>query len=198
MKVDEFIRKIPKAELSVHIEGTLHPELLYDLAKRNRLDLPFRSLEEVYNAYDFQGLEPFLKIYYTGLKVLQTEQDFYSLTITFVKAGSDHAPEGYLGIFHEDVAQVAQLEGEHSETALRESKGWPAQYGAVVLSCYKGSPAEASGLRQGDFVYKFDGADVLNSEDLDHLIATNPFATVVLSIYRDGERKQIRVKLEGA
>ena len=85
MKVDEFIRKIPKAELSVHIEGTLHPELLYDLAKRNRLDLPFRSLEEVYNAYDFQGLEPFLKIYYTGLKVLQTEQDFYSLTIAYLE-----------------------------------------------------------------------------------------------------------------
>jgi len=118
--------------------------------------------------------------------------------ITFVKEGSDRAPEGYLGVYYDDIAQVAELEGEHDEQALRNSRGWPEQYGVVLLACYKGSPAEASGLRQGDFVYKFDGADILNSSDLDHLIATNPFATVVLSIYREGQRKQIRVKLEGA
>lgn len=118
--------------------------------------------------------------------------------VTFTKRGEDRAPEGYLGVYYDDVVHVAQLEGEHSEENLRRSKGWPEQYGVVVLACYKGSPAEASGLLQGDFVYKFDGADILNSADLDHLIATNPFATVVLGIYRNGERKQVRVKLDGA
>lgn len=118
--------------------------------------------------------------------------------ITFVKKGADRAPEGYLGVYYDDIAQVAELEGEHNEQNLRSGRGWPEQYGVILLACYKDSPAEASGLRQGDFVYKFDGADILNSADLDHLIASNPFATVVLSIYRDGERKQIRVKLDGA
>lgn len=117
--------------------------------------------------------------------------------VTFVKQGSERAPEGYLGIYHDDVAHVAQLEGARDEHALRERKGWPEQYGAVVLACYKDAPAEAAGLLPGDFVYKFDGADILDSGDLDHLIATSPYATVVLSIYRDGERKQIRVKLDG-
>lgn len=118
--------------------------------------------------------------------------------ITFVKEGSDRAPEGYLGVYHDDVAQVAQLEGERDEQHLREGKGWPDLYGTVILACYKDSPAESSGLRQGDFVYKFDGADILNSADFDRLVATNPYETVVLSIYRNGERKQIRVKLAGA
>lgn len=118
--------------------------------------------------------------------------------VTFVKKDSDQPPAGYLGVFHEDVLQVAHLEGEPDERHLRDRKGWPAQYGAVILACYKDSPAEAAGLRQGDFVYKFDGADVLNSADFQNLVATNPFATVVLGIYRDGERKQIRVKLNGA
>lgn len=92
---------------------------------------------------------------------------------------------------------VAQIEGDFSEAALRDRKGWPPQYGAVVLTCYKDTPAQEAGLLQGDFIYKFDGADVLNSADLERLIATNPFETVVLSVYRDGQRKQFRVKLDG-
>lgn len=118
--------------------------------------------------------------------------------VTFRKQGGDRAPEGYLGIYHDDPSHVAQLEGDPTEAALRAAKGWPEQYGAVVLSCYKDSPAQQSGLQQGDFIYKFDGADVLNSQDLDHLIETNPFETVVLSVYRDGQRKQFRVTLQGA
>ncbi len=117
--------------------------------------------------------------------------------ITFVKKGSDQLPTGELGIFHEDVAQVAQIEGDLSEADLRARKGWPDQFGAVVLSCYKDTPAQEAGLLQGDFIYKFDGADVLNSQDLERLIKTNPFETVVLSVYRNGERKQFRVTLKG-
>ncbi len=117
--------------------------------------------------------------------------------ITFVKQGSERPPMGQLGIFHEDVAQVAQIEGDFTEAALRERKGWPEEFGAVVLSCYKDTPAQEAGLLQGDFIFKFDGADVLNSQDLERLIATNPFETVVLSVYRDGQRKQFRVKLDG-
>ena len=117
--------------------------------------------------------------------------------VTFVKKGTDQTPTGRMGIFHEEVVNVAQIEGDFTEEALRDRKGWPDQYGAVVLACYKDSPAQEAGLKQGDFIYKFDGADVLNSQDLERLIASNPFETVVLSVYRDGERKQFRVTLQG-
>ena len=76
----EFIKKTPKAELHLHIEGTLEPELLFKLAKRNNIDIPFKNIKEVKSAYNFRDLESFLNIYYQGSKVLIQEQDFYDLT----------------------------------------------------------------------------------------------------------------------
>lgn len=78
--LDQFIRTIPKAELHLHIEGTLEPKLMFELAKRNGITLPFASEAEIYIAYDFSNLQSFLDIYYQGASVLQTEQDFYDLT----------------------------------------------------------------------------------------------------------------------
>jgi adenine deaminase len=83
--IKEFIEKIPKAELLVHIEGTLEPELRLQLAKRNNIKLPFASVDEIKKSYQWQNLQEFLKIYYTGLEVLQTEQDFYDLTYAYLK-----------------------------------------------------------------------------------------------------------------
>ena len=80
MNLLEFIKKSPKAELHLHIEGTLEPEQMFVLAKRNNIDIPFKNIEDVKKAYNFNNLESFLKIYYEGAKVLVKEQDFFDLT----------------------------------------------------------------------------------------------------------------------
>jgi adenosine deaminase len=86
-----FIENMPKAELHLHIEGSLEPELMFELAKRNKVKLPYNSVEEVRAAYQFNNLQDFLDIYYAGTKVLVTEQDFYDLTWAyFVKANEQH------------------------------------------------------------------------------------------------------------
>ena len=83
--MENFIAGLPKAELHLHIEGTLEPELMLTLAKRNKIKLPFHSIEEIYQAYQFQDLVSFLKIYYQTANVLIQEQDFYDLTFTFLQ-----------------------------------------------------------------------------------------------------------------
>ena len=80
MSLLEFIKKSPKAELHLHIEGTLEPEQMFALAKRNNINIPFKSIDEVKKAYNFSNLESFLKTYYEGAKVLIKEQDFFDLT----------------------------------------------------------------------------------------------------------------------
>lgn len=84
MSVSEaFIRGIPKAELHLHIEGSLEPELMFALGRRNRVDIPFRSVDEVRAAYAFSNLQDFLDIYYQGANVLQTEDDFRELALAY-------------------------------------------------------------------------------------------------------------------
>ena len=78
-----FIAGIPKAELHLHIEGSLEPEMMFALARRNAVDIPFASAEEVRKAYAFSNLQDFLDIYYQGMNVLRTEQDFYDLTMAY-------------------------------------------------------------------------------------------------------------------
>lgn len=80
-----FIADMPKAELHVHVEGTLEPELKFALARRNGTALPYRSVEEMRAAYDFDDLPSFLKVYYEGMSVLRTEQDFYDLTMAYLE-----------------------------------------------------------------------------------------------------------------
>ena len=70
MNILEFIKKSPKAELHLHIEGTLEPQQMFTLAKRNNIQIPFKNINDVKKAYNFSNLESFLKIYYEGAKVL--------------------------------------------------------------------------------------------------------------------------------
>lgn len=79
-----YAAALPKAELHLHIEGSLEPELLFALAQRNKVDLPFRSVEDVRAAYRFSNLQDFLDIYYQGMSVLQTEEDFFDLTMAYL------------------------------------------------------------------------------------------------------------------
>ncbi|NHB57043.1 adenosine deaminase [Acinetobacter sp. 194] len=87
----ELIKALPKAELHVHIEGTFEPELMFEIAQRNKIDIPYQSVEDVRQAYDFHNLQSFLDIYYAGANVLVYEQDFYDLAWAyFEKCAEDH------------------------------------------------------------------------------------------------------------
>ncbi len=85
ISLNEYINKIPKAELHLHIEGTFEPELMFAIAERNGISIDFNSVEELRAAYNFNNLQEFLDIYYAGAKVLITEQDFYDLTWAYLK-----------------------------------------------------------------------------------------------------------------
>lgn len=81
----DWLNQLPKAELHLHLEGTLEPELMLELAQRNAIHLPWSTVEEARAAYDFNNLQEFLDLYYQGANVLQTEQDFYDLTMAYLK-----------------------------------------------------------------------------------------------------------------
>ena len=80
-----WLNSLPKVELHLHLEGSLEPELMFKLAKRNNIKLPFESVEQVRQAYEFGNLQDFLDIYYQGANVLQCEQDFYDLTWAYLE-----------------------------------------------------------------------------------------------------------------
>ncbi len=83
--VESFIKDLPKAELHLHIEGTLEPELMFEIAKRNNVKLKYESIEKLKEAYNFSNLQDFLDIYYEGAGVLLNEQDFYDMTRAYFK-----------------------------------------------------------------------------------------------------------------
>lgn len=81
--LDSFITGLPKAELHLHIEGSLEPELMFELARRNGIEIPYGSVEDVRAAYAFSNLQDFLDIYYAGANVLRTRQDFHDLAAAY-------------------------------------------------------------------------------------------------------------------
>jgi len=89
MNILEFIKKSPKTELHLHIEGTLEPDLMFSLAQKNNIKIPFKNIKDVKEAYNFNNLESFLKIYYEGAKVLIKEQDFFDLTWAYLQKCKD-------------------------------------------------------------------------------------------------------------
>lgn len=83
--MSDLIRRLPKTELHIHIEGTFEPELMFAIAQRNGVSLPFRSIEEVKKAYRFKNLQSFLNIYYQATKILLYEEDFFDLTWEYLQ-----------------------------------------------------------------------------------------------------------------
>jgi len=83
--MEDAIRALPKVELHLHIEGSLEPELMFALAERNGIELPYASVEDVRAAYDFSDLQSFLDIYYAGAQVLLKAQDFYDMTWAYLE-----------------------------------------------------------------------------------------------------------------
>jgi len=90
-RIDSFIEKLPKAELHVHVEGTLEPELVFELAERNGVRLPWNSVAELRAAYRFRDLQSFLDLYYSAMRVLVRQRDFYDLTWAYLTRISKQA-----------------------------------------------------------------------------------------------------------
>ena len=84
VSLEQFIKALPKAEIHLHIEGSFEPELMFEIAQRNNVEIPFSSIEEIKAAYKFNNLQEFLDIYYAGANVLLTEQDFFDLTWSYL------------------------------------------------------------------------------------------------------------------
>jgi len=82
---DALIARLPKCELHIHVEGSLEPELMFALARRNGISLPYASVDAVRQAYRFGNLQDFLDLYYRGMSVLMTEQDFYDLAFAYLE-----------------------------------------------------------------------------------------------------------------
>jgi adenine deaminase len=95
--LDGFITGLPKAELHLHIEGSLEPEQMFEFARRNAVEIPFKSVDEVRAAYEFSNLQDFLDIYYAGASVLKTEEDFRDMALAyFDRAAAD-------GVVHAEI-----------------------------------------------------------------------------------------------
>ena len=95
--VDRLARELPKAELHLHLEGTLEPELFFRLAARNRVAVPYADVAAIHDAYVFEDLQSFLDLYYQGCDVLVAEEDFYDLTAAYVRRAADQ------GVRHAEV-----------------------------------------------------------------------------------------------
>jgi adenine deaminase len=89
MNIEQFIQRLPKAELHMHLEGSLEPEMLFSLAERNGISLRWPSIEALRAAYEFANLEDFLALYFEGCRVFVTEQDFYDVTAAYLTKASE-------------------------------------------------------------------------------------------------------------
>jgi adenine deaminase len=106
-RLASFIEGLPKAELHLHLEGTLEPELKFELAARNGVELPYGSIDEMRAAYRFDDLRSFLAVYYEGMRVLVTERDFYDLSMAYLrKAHSQNVV--YAEVFFDPQAHVTR------------------------------------------------------------------------------------------
>lgn len=144
--MDDFVRGLPKAELHVHIEGTLEPELMFELARRNGIALPYGSVEEVRAAYEFDDLQSFLDIYYEAAAVLRTEDDFADLMSAYLgRAAAD-------GVRHAEIffdPQTHTERGVDVGTVIRgfaraQRESAPMITSALILCFLRHLPAESA------------------------------------------------------
>ncbi len=138
-RLPELLRAMPKAELHMHIEGSLEPELMFALAERNNVQLKFPSVQALRDAYVFNNLQEFLDVYHEGTMVLKTEQDFYDMTCAYLaRAQSDN-------VLHTEIFFDTQTHTGHglsAETVInglhRACMDAPAKYGmtASLILCF--------------------------------------------------------------
>ncbi len=135
----EYLKALPKAELHLHIEGSLEPELMFALAKRNKIELKYKSVQEIKSAYQFNNLQSFLDIYYAGAGVLIEEQDFYDLAMAYFKKCQEdnvtHAELFFDPQTHTDrgVAFGTVISGLHR--AMKDAKS-QFQISSLLIMCF--------------------------------------------------------------
>lgn len=166
-----FIAGLPKAELHLHIEGSLEPELMFDLAQRNGVAIPFASVEEVRAAYAFANLQDFLDIYYQGMGVLHTQQDFFDLTAAYLARAHADAVR-HVEIFFDPQGHTAR--GIAFETVVsgitRALDDAEARFGitAKLILCFLRHLSEADAEATLDqalpFLDRIDGVGLDSSE----------------------------------
>jgi adenosine deaminase len=153
-----FIEGLPKAELHLHIEGTFEPELMFEIADRNGISLPYSSVGALHEAYDFGELQDFLNIYYQGMNVLLTEQDFFDLTWAYInKVNADNVrhveiffdPQGHTS---RGIEFATVIHGLHR--ALLQAE---AEFGisSNIIMCFLRHLDEADALRTLDTAAEF-------------------------------------------
>jgi adenine deaminase len=145
---DAFCRDIPKAELHIHLEGALEPELMFALAARNGVALPYRSVDEVRRAYRFENLQSFLDIYYAGAGVLRTAQDFYDLTWAYLTRAHAqsvlHVEPFFDPQTHTDRGVVLETVVSGIERALRDGERQLGISSRLIMCFLRHLPAEAA------------------------------------------------------
>ena len=170
-RLPELLRKMPKAELHIHIEGSLEPELIFALAQRNGVAIPYRSVDELRSAYAFTNLQSFLDIYYAGASVLLKEQDFYDMAWAYLqKAAADNVV--HTEIFFDPQTHTAR--GVSMETVINglhracEQAGPALGVSASLILCFLRHLSEAEAFETLEqalpFREKFIGVGLDSSE----------------------------------
>jgi len=135
---EKWLAALPKAELHMHLEGSLEPELLFQLAGRNGIKLPWADVDDLRRAYTFGNLQEFLDLYYQGANVLRTEQDFYDLTWAYLQRcqaqGVVHVEPFYDPQTHTERGIAFEVALEGITTALRDGKEQLGIEGGLILS----------------------------------------------------------------
>jgi adenosine deaminase len=169
--VKSFVERMPKAELHLHVEGTLEPELMFDLASRNQVALPYRTPEEVRRAYEFSDLQSFLDIYYQGTRVLLRDRDFYDLAWAYLQKAHQQNVR-HTEIFFDpqahterDVPIAAIIEGLHQ--ALRDAEQQFGITSKLILSFLRhlsGEDAMRTLMAALPYRHAFEGVGLDSSE----------------------------------
>jgi len=169
-----FIEGLPKAELHLHIEGTFEPELMFEIAARNSITLPYASVGALHEAYDFNELQDFLDIYYQGMNVLQTEQDYFDLAWTYIeKVHTDNVR--HVEIFFDPQGHTARgvefstvINGIHRALTQAEEKF---DISSCIIMCFLRHLDEEDAIRTleqaAEFKHLISGVG-LDSSELGH------------------------------
>ena len=185
-----FVRGLPKAELHLHIEGTLEPELMFELAARNGVALPYADIEAVRRAYDFANLQEFLDLYYAGAQVLRTQRDFHDLAMAYFRRlhadGGVHAEIFFDPQTHTErgIAFATVVEGLLS--AIAEARQTLGVTCGLILSFLRHLPEEQAfaTLKEAEpWLDRFIGVG-LDSSELGH--PPSKFARVFAEVRRRG------------
>ena len=197
--LERLVRRIPKAELHVHIEGCLEPELMLELARRNRVSLRHRSIEELRHAYQFNGLQSFLDIYYEGAGVLRRERDFYDLTLAYLRRAASQNVRHSEMFFDPQAHTGRGIAFEtvfHGIDAARSEAAREIGISSKLILCFLRDLSAAAAMRTLDRALPFkdrivavglDSAEVGNPPSKFHAVFTRAREEGFLTVAHAGE-----------